>query len=64
MFYPRFADADDRNQMGGNSGDIWLKALIRDAAKAAELCRADTARAFTEGLSRDDSRPQGPAGFQ
>jgi hypothetical protein len=64
MFYPRFADADDRNQMGGISGDIWLKALIRDAAKAAEQSRADTARAFAEGLSHDDDRPLGPAGFQ
>jgi hypothetical protein len=64
MFYPRFADADDRNQLGGNSSDIWVKAMIRDAAKAAEACRADTARVFAEGLSRDESRPQGPAGFQ
>lgn len=64
MFYPRFADADERNKMGGNSGDIWLKALIRDAAKAAEHCRADTLRVFAEGLSTAEGRPQGPAGRQ
>ena len=64
MFYPRFADADDRTQLGGTSGDIWIKAMIRDAAKAAEACRADTARAFAEGLSRDEDRPEGAAGYQ
>ncbi len=64
MFYPRFADTDDRNQLGGNSGDLWVKALIRDAGKAAEACRADTARVFAEGLSRDADRPEGVAGFQ
>jgi len=64
MFYPRFADADERNRIGGNSGDIWLKALIRDAAKAAEYCRSDTLRVFAEGLSMAEGRPQGPAGRQ
>lgn len=64
MFYPKFADTDDRNQMGGHSGDVWLKALIRDARKAAEACRADTARVFAEGLSQDEARPEGPSGFQ
>jgi hypothetical protein len=59
MFYPRFADPDDRSQMGANSGDIWIKALMRDAAKAAEAARVDTVRAFAEGLSDAAGRPAG-----
>jgi hypothetical protein len=51
MFYPNFGDADDRNQLGGQSGDIWIKALIREAQKAAEFNKADTARIFAEGMA-------------
>jgi hypothetical protein len=51
MFYPSFGDADDRNQLGGQSGDIWIKALIRDAQKAAEANKVDTVRAFAEGMA-------------
>lgn len=51
MFYPNFGDADDRNQLGGQVGDIWVKALIRDAQKAAQSNKADTARAFAEGMA-------------
>lgn len=62
MFYPSFADAADREALGANSGDIWLKALIRDAAKAAESTRTDTARAFVEGMSRGEgAAPVDPA---
>lgn len=60
MFYPRFADPDERQALGGHSGDIWTKALIRDAAKAAEQCRADTVRAFAEGLAEAAGKPAGP----
>lgn len=61
MFYPRFADPDDRQTLAGNSGDVWLKALIRDAGKAAEQCRAETARAFAEGMAEAAGKPAGPA---
>ena len=60
IFYPRFADPADRDTLGGNSGEVWIKALIRDAAKAAEQCRTDTVRAFTEGLSEAAGKPAGP----
>jgi hypothetical protein len=60
MFYPRFADPDDRKQMGGHSSDIWLKAMIRDAGKAAEQCRVDTVQVFAEGLSEAAGKPAGP----
>jgi hypothetical protein len=60
MFYPRFADPDERQTLGGHSGDVWTKALIRDAAKAAEQCRADTARAFAEGMAEAAGKPAGP----
>lgn len=59
IYYPRFADPADRESLGGNSGDIWIKALIRDAGKAAEQCRADTARAFAEGMAESAGKPAG-----
>lgn len=58
MFYPNFGDADDRNQLGGQSGDIWIKALIRDALKAAEFNKADTARVFAEGMAGGGTEAQ------
>jgi hypothetical protein len=63
MFYPNFGDADDRNQLGGQSGDIWIKALIRDAQKAAEFNKADTARIFAEGMAAGagEASPVDPA---
>jgi hypothetical protein len=63
MFYPSFAHADDRSQLGGNSGDMWHKALIREAQKAAEFTKADTARAFAEGMAAAGGSipPQNPA---
>lgn len=61
LFYPRFADADDRQSLGGQSGDLWIKALIRDAAKAAKQCRVETARAFAEGLAEAAGKPAGPS---
>ncbi len=60
MFYPKFADPDDRQSMAGNSGDIWIKALIRDAAKAAEFCRTDTVKVFSEGMAEAAGKPAGP----
>jgi hypothetical protein len=57
MFYPNFGDVDDRNQLGGQSGDIWIKALIRDAQKAAEYNKADTVRAFAEGMAMAGGEP-------
>lgn len=51
VFYPRFADPTDRTTLGADSGEMWLKALMREAAKAAEQCKADAARAFAEGLA-------------
>lgn len=59
IFYPRFADPDDRQSLGGQSGDIWLKALVRDATKAAEQCRVETARAFAEGVAEAAGKPAG-----
>lgn len=61
LFYPRFADPDDRQALGGQSGDVWIKAMIRDAAKAAEQCRAETARAFAEGMAEAAGKPAGAA---
>lgn len=60
IFYPRFADPDDRQALGGQSGDIWIRALVRDAARAAEQCRAETARAFAEGMAEAAGQPPGP----
>lgn len=60
IFYPRFADPDDRQTLGGQSGDVWVKALIRDAAKAAEHCRSDTVRVFAEGMATAAGKPNGP----
>ncbi|TSA19831.1 MAG: hypothetical protein D4R70_06725 [Betaproteobacteria bacterium] len=54
IFYPTLGDSEDRNALASNSSAIWNKALIRDAQKAAEQCKADTARAVMEGLSRPD----------
>lgn len=56
IFYPRFAEAADREALAAGSGDIWHKALIRDAMKAAEYTRADSVRAFVEGMRKDAER--------
>ncbi len=56
IFYPRFAEAADREALAAGSGDIWHKALIRDAMKAAEYTRADSVRAFVEGMQKDAVR--------
>ena len=58
MFYPAFADADDRNALGSQRGDVWIRALIRDAQKKSEQLKADTARAFAEGLAVGMGRPE------
>ncbi len=57
MVYPDFADAEDRNALGGTSGDVWVKALIRDAQKAADQLKADTVQAFAEGLREGGAAP-------
>ncbi len=57
IFYPAFADAADRATLGGHSGEAWTRALIRDAQKKAEQLKADTARAFAEGLAEGLGRP-------
>ncbi len=57
MFYPRFADPADRESLGAGSGELWVKALLREAMKAAEYTRADTARAFAEGLRQANGQP-------
>jgi hypothetical protein len=62
MFYPAFADADDRNALGSQRGDVWIRALIRDAQKQSERLKAETARAFAEGLAAGMGRPP-PAGL-
>jgi hypothetical protein len=49
VFYPEFADPGDRNQLGGTRGDLWTKALLRDARKASERLKADTLKAYAEG---------------
>jgi len=58
MFYPAFADAADRKALGGQAGDIWIRALIRDAQKRSEQLKADTVRAFAEGLAVRMGRPE------
>jgi hypothetical protein len=58
MVYPTLGDADERNQLGGQGGDIWTKALIRDAMKAAEVNKIETVRAYTEGLAAAGGRPE------
>lgn len=57
MFYPAFADTEDRNALGGQGADVWIRALIRDAQKKSEQLKADTARAFAEGLAEGLGRP-------
>ena len=58
IFYPIFADADDRNALGGQGGDVWIRALIRDAQKKCEQLKVDTVRAFAEGLVAGLGRPE------
>ncbi len=57
MFYPGFADPDERHALGGQTGEVWMRALLRDAQKKSEQFKADTARAFVEGLSAGLGRP-------
>ncbi len=57
MFYPAFADADERNALGGQRGDVWIRALMRDAQKKSEQLKADTVRAFAEGMAMGMGRP-------
>lgn len=57
-FYPAFADATERNALGGQSGDVWIRALIRDAQKKSEQLKADTVRAFADGLATVMGRPE------
>lgn len=57
-FYPAFADATERNALGGRSGDAWIRALIRDAQKKSEQLKVDTVRAFAEGLATIMGRPE------
>jgi hypothetical protein len=58
MFYPAFADADERNALGSQRGDVWIRALIRDAQKKSEQLKAETARAFAEGMAAGMGRPE------
>ncbi len=58
IFYPAFADPDDRKALGSQGGDVWLRALIRDAQKRSEQLKADTVRAFAEGLAAGLGRPE------
>lgn len=51
MFYPAFADSNERNALVGQGGDVWVRALIRDAQKKSDQLKTDTARAFAEGLA-------------
>jgi hypothetical protein len=50
IFYPSFAEPEDRNVLAGHSGEVFLKSLIRDAEKTAREFKADTAREFVEGM--------------
>jgi len=58
MFYPSFADPDDRNQLAAGTGDIWARALLRDAEKMADQFKAETARAFAEGMAQGGLTPE------
>jgi hypothetical protein len=51
IFYPEFADPGDRNQLGSTRGDLWTKALLRDARKASEQLKAETLKAYAEGMA-------------
>lgn len=51
MFYPSFADADERNGLAGHSGEVFVKSLIRDAQKTASQFKAETIREFMEGMA-------------
>lgn len=61
VFYPDFGDAADREALKAKSGEIWNKALIRDAQKMAEQFKADTVRSFVEGMA-EAGNPMAPAG--
>lgn len=50
VFYPTLGDTADQSALVANSSAIWNKALLRDAQKAAEQCKAETAQAFVEGM--------------
>lgn len=51
MFYPSFADPDERNALAGHSGEIFVKSLIRDAQKTSSQFKAETAREFLQGMA-------------
>jgi hypothetical protein len=58
MFYPSFADADERNALASHSGEIFVKSLIRDAQKTASQFKAETVREFMEGMAGGALTPE------
>jgi hypothetical protein len=51
MFYPSFAEAEERNALASHSGEVFLKSLIRDAQKVADRFKAETAQEFMAGMA-------------
>jgi hypothetical protein len=51
VFYPSFADADDRNALAANSGEVFVKSLLRDAVRTSLAFKGDTAREFMGGMA-------------
>lgn len=53
MFYPSFADVEERNALATHSGEVFTRSLIRDAQKTAERFRVETAREFMDGMAAE-----------
>ncbi len=58
MFYPSFADPDERNALAANSGEVFIKSLIRDAQKTASQFKAEIVREFMAGMAGGEPVPQ------
>lgn len=51
VFYPSFADPDDRHALTANSGELFVKSLLRNAVNTALAFKSDTAREFMLGMA-------------
>ncbi len=51
MFYPSFADTEERNALASHSGEVFVKSLVRDAQKIAERFKSETAQEFMAGMA-------------
>lgn len=57
IFYPSFADPDERNALATHSGEVFVKSLFRDAQRIAEQFKTETAREFMDTLANVPPRP-------